>query len=118
MAARFRADANRKTEADDRMSATPEDWDARVEGWAAKLPERPKAAVAWLREPRRRWLRIVAAVLFILGGIFSILPILGLWMLPVGLALLSQDLPFLKVPLEHAARWVERAWARIRARRR
>jgi len=95
------------------MGVTPQDWDTRVARLSAKLPERGRRALDWLREPSRFWIRLVAALLFILGGIFSILPVLGLWMLPVGLALLSQDVPALKVPLEHAARWIERSWARL-----
>ena len=98
------------------MGVTAADWDERVGGWEAQLPERPRAAVAWLREPSRRGVRLCAALLFIAGGVLSILPVLGLWMLPVGLALLSQDLPVLKVPLERSARWIEDLWARIRRR--
>lgn len=95
------------------MTVTPEDWDARVTHLSGKLPPRIRDAVAWLREPSRRWIRIGAALLLILGGVFSILPVLGLWMLPVGLALLAQDVPALKVPLEHASRWIERPAGRI-----
>jgi hypothetical protein len=98
------------------MDITAADWDDRVDGWAAKLPERPRAMVDWLREPSRRWVRAVAGVLLIAGGFLSILPVLGLWMLPVGLALLSQDIPGLKVPLERAARGIERAWTALKAR--
>lgn len=98
------------------MTVTADDWDERVDGWTARLPDRPRTAVEWLREPSRRPFRFAAALLFVLGGVFSILPVLGLWMLPVGLALLSQDLPVLKVPLERAARWCERLWARVRRR--
>jgi hypothetical protein len=36
-------------------------------------------------------------------------------MVPLGLALLSDDLPWLKVPLETLARWIERLWHRIHA---
>lgn len=97
------------------MSVTPADWDRRVTALSEKLPDRARRAVDWLREPSRFWIRLGAAILFILGGIFSILPVLGLWMLPLGLALLSQDVPALKVPLEHAARWLERTWARLAA---
>ncbi len=32
-------------------------------------------------------------LLLIVGGVFSILPVLGLWMLPLGLVLLSEDFP-------------------------
>jgi hypothetical protein len=59
-------------------------------------------------------LRITIGGLLILGGLFSFLPILGLWMLPVGLLVLSQDIPAVR-------RWRRRAevrWARWRQRRR
>lgn len=98
------------------MSVTAADWDVRVTHLSEKLPERLRKGVDWLREPSRRWVRIGAALLFIVGGVFSILPILGLWMLPLGLALLSQDIPWLKIPLEHSARWIERTWQRLRGR--
>ena len=64
--------------------------------------------------PERRWLRLSAPVFLILGGVLSILPVLGLWMLPLGLALMSDDIPWLKVPLERASRGAERLWARVR----
>lgn len=95
---------------------TPQDWDARVDRLSQKLPDALRRAVDWLREPSRIWLRVGAAILFILGGIFSILPVLGLWMLPLGLALLAQDVPGLKVPLEKSARWIEATWAKLKAR--
>ncbi len=95
---------------------TPQDWDARVDRLSQKLPNALRRAVDWLREPSRIWLRVGAAILFILGGIFSILPVLGLWMLPLGLALLAQDVPGLKVPLEKSARWIEATWAKLKAR--
>ena len=98
------------------MPVTAQDWDARVDRACTKLPERGQKIVAWLREPARLPVRVVAAILLILGGIFSILPVLGLWMLPLGLALLAQDVPALKVPMERAARWIERQWRRLRAR--
>ena len=54
-------------------------------------------------------------MLLMVGGILSILPVVGLWMFPLGLALMSDDVPWLKTPLEHAARWIERAWRKVRA---
>ena len=95
---------------------TARDWDERVDRATAKLPERAQRMVRWLREPARFPVRLVAAILLILGGIFSILPVLGLWMLPLGLALLAQDVPGLKVPMEKSARWIERQWRRWRGR--
>ncbi|MEH3118546.1 MAG: hypothetical protein PGN25_13380 [Methylorubrum populi] len=64
--------------------------------------------------PARFPLRLLAAILLILGGLFSILPVLGLWMRPLGLAPLAQDVPALKVPMERAACWIERQWRRRR----
>ena len=43
--------------------------------------------------------RFPVALLMISGGIFSFLPILGLWMLPLGLLLLAVDLPVLRGPI-------------------
>ncbi|KAB1073360.1 hypothetical protein [Methylobacterium planeticum] len=97
------------------MSVTAEDWDARVTRLSEKMPDNLRRAVDWLREPSRLWIRVIAAILLILGGIFSILPVLGLWMLPLGLALLAQDVPVLKVPMERAARWIEAKWAAFQA---
>jgi hypothetical protein len=46
----------------------------------------------------------------IAGGIFSFLPILGLWMLPLGLVLFAQDVPILQTPMARALGWIERKW--------
>jgi hypothetical protein len=40
--------------------------------------------------------RITLGALLILGGLFWFLPILGLWMLPLGLAVLSHDIPVVR----------------------
>jgi len=75
-----------------------------------KLPQGPARFVGWLRKPSSRYVRIPLAVLLILGGIFSFLPVLGLWMLPLGLLLFAQDLPFLQAPTVRALGWIERKW--------
>jgi hypothetical protein len=51
-------------------------------------------------------------MLLIAGGFLAILPIFGLWMLPLGLALIADDVPWLKTRLEQAARWCERMCGR------
>jgi hypothetical protein len=59
------------------MSAsTAAAWDARVAYLLTKLPDRARSGI--------KWLRLLAAVLLVTGGILSILPVLGLWMLPWG----------------------------------
>jgi hypothetical protein len=74
----------------------------------ARLPRGPARFVGWLRKPSSRWVRIPLAILLILGGIFSFLPVLGLWMLPLGLLLFAQDVPMLQPPLARMLAWVER----------
>jgi len=76
----------------------------------AKLPAGPARFVGWLRKPSSRYVRIPLAILLILGGIFSILPVLGLWMLPLGLLLFAQDVPFLQKPIAQLLGWIERKW--------
>ena len=76
----------------------------------ARLPPRAARFVAWLRKPTSRWVRIPLAALLILGGIFSFLPVLGLWMLPLGLLLFAQDVPALQKPMARMLGWVERKW--------
>ena len=67
------------------------DRERRLELLIRRLPARLQCIVRWLRRPSARWVRIAAAVLLMLGGVFSILPVLGLWMLPLGLVLLAED---------------------------
>ena len=50
------------------------------------------------------------AVLLVVGGVLSFLPILGLWMLPLGLLLIAQDVPLLQAPLARMLGWIERNW--------
>ena len=54
--------------------------------------------------------RIPMAILLIAGGIFSILPVFGLWMLPLGLVLFAQDVPVLQKPMANLLGWIERKW--------
>ena len=46
-------------------------------------------------------------LLLIVGSIFSILPILGLWMLPLGLVLLAEDVKPLRHLTDRALVWIE-----------
>jgi hypothetical protein len=66
-----------------------------------ELPQRVARGVRGLRHPKARYIRIPVAVLSIVGGVFSFLPVLGLWMLPLGLLLLAHDVPFLRKPVGH-----------------
>ena len=75
-----------------------------------KLPPGPARFIGWLRKPSSILVRIPLAILLMVGGIFSFLPILGLWMLPLGLVLFAQDVPILQTPMAKALGWIERKW--------
>ena len=82
------------------------------------VPDPARGIFAALRTPRAMLIRIPLAILLVLGGIFSILPVLGLWMLPLGLLLLAIDVPFLRGPMAEAILRVRRWWSRRRQRKR
>ena len=82
--------------------------DHRLERLILRLPQHRQGPVRWLRSPAARWVRIPLGVLFILGSFLFILPIFGLWMLPVGLLLLAEDVPFLRRMRTRALNWIER----------
>jgi len=53
----------------------------------------------WLRQPNMALIRVPLGFLLMLGGLFSFLPVLGIWMLPLGLLVLAIDIPPLKRPV-------------------
>ena len=58
-----------------------------------------KSPLEALRSNRWRLVRVPLALILILGGLVSFLPVLGIWMLPLGLLLLAVDLPVLRGPV-------------------
>jgi hypothetical protein len=72
-----------------------------------RLPRRVQDSVRWLRQPSARWVRIPVGSLLILGGVLSILPFLGLWMLPLGLMLLAEDVGPLRRATDRVLSWIE-----------
>lgn len=72
-------------------------------GWAARL-------VRWIRQPGSRWVRLAVALLLIAAGFVGFLPILGFWMVPLGLLLVARDIPILRPPLARALRWAHDKW--------
>ena len=87
--------------------------DCRLEQLIDRLPVSLRSRVRWLRLPSSRWARIPAGALLILGGLLSILPVLGLWMLPLGLALLAEDAPPLRRARDRLLDWIERRWPNL-----
>lgn len=82
------------------------DW--RLEALIAHLPKGLQPVVRWMREPSARWVRIPVGMLLIAGGVLSILPFLGIWMLPLGIILLAEDVPLFRRVTDKGLDWVER----------
>ena len=83
-----------------------------------RLPTWAIRSLRWLRRLSSRWVRLPIGALLVGGGVFSILPVLGLWMVPLGLLLLAQDLPVLRRPTGRALIRIERRWSVWSRRRR
>ena len=79
-----------------------------------EAPGRVARVLRSLRHPHSRWIRIPVGVLLVLGGIFSILPFLGIWMLPLGLLLIAYDVPVLRAPVGRFTLWGIRKWVAVR----
>ena len=80
-----------------------------------RVPATVSRFISWLRKPSALIVRWLIALLLIVGGTFSFLPVLGLWMLPLGFLFIAQDVPFLQQPLVDALRWIEAKWERLEA---
>jgi hypothetical protein len=80
------------------------------------LPDLVSRALEWLRSPRSRWVRIPLGALCIIGSLFWWLPVLGLELLPIGLLLLAQDVPFLCKPAARFTLWLDAQWRKLKRR--
>jgi hypothetical protein len=92
------------------LSNHQEELDRHFAWFEGRLSPRPAKFVGWLRRPSSRYSRVPLAILLIVGGIFSFLPVLGLWMLPLGPLLFAQDVPVLQKPMARMLGWLERKW--------
>lgn len=90
----------------------------RFDRFETELPGRAARTLRAIRDPGARWIRIPLALLLIVGGTFGFLPVLGLWMLPLGFLLLALDIRILRAPTGAALVRLERWWARWKRRRR
>jgi hypothetical protein len=73
-------------------------------------------AIRWARDPAKRHHRIPLGILCLLGGLFWFLPVVGLWLLPVGLVLIAHDVPRLRQPVARFMIWIEARCLAVRQR--
>jgi hypothetical protein len=84
------------------------DW--RLERLIDCLSWRFRSPIRWLRQPSSLWIRMPAGVLLTCGGLLGFLPVLGFWMLPLGLVLLAEDVPPLRAGRAWILDWIERRY--------
>ena len=80
--------------------------------------EVPPAAARLLRrlsEPNATYIRLPVAILCIAGGFLWFLPLLGIWMMPLGLLLLAFDIRILRRPVAALTIWILDRWVAVRA---
>ena len=58
--------------------------------------------------PRSRALRILIGVLLVIFGIFGFLPVLGFWMIPLGILILSYEFHIVRRLRRRVAVWWEK----------
>jgi hypothetical protein len=98
----------RRPAEDDVQSPATTVRDQRLERLIDRLPQHVRSAIRWLRQPSSFWIRMPAGALLICGGLVSFLPIFSLWMLPLGLVLLAEDVPPLRSTRSRVLDWIER----------
>jgi hypothetical protein len=79
------------------MTQVP-DLDQELDRLEERLPEGAARIIRKVRSPRVKPYRIPAGVALIAGGVVGFLPILGFWMVPLGLAVMAQDVPVMRRP--------------------
>lgn len=82
------------------------DFDQELDRLQRRLPAWAQRAMQAARRPGAVWMRVPLALALTGGGIVGFLPILGFWMVPLGLALFALDLPFLRGPLARLLAYV------------
>ena len=88
------------------MSGAP-DFDTEAQKLERRLPRWAARMLHWTRTSSI-WLRLPIAILLMAGGVLGFLPVLGFWMVPLGLVLLAQDVPFLRPPMARLFAWTNR----------
>lgn len=100
--------SERMTSSRERTAGRSSGADPRLEALVARVSPRFAETLSNLLQPRRRWARIPAGVALIGGGTLAFLPVFGVWMIPLGLALLAEDVPALRSSRSKVLDWIER----------
>ena len=88
----------------------PDELDRQLDSLQQRLPAWACRVLHWMRKSSF-WVRLPLALLLMACGVFGFLPILGFWMLPLGLILIAQDIAPLRPPIARLIAWAEQKWS-------
>jgi hypothetical protein len=80
------------------MGAVP-DLEEELDRLQQRLPDGVSRMMRKVRSPEAARYRVPAGIALTAGGVLGFLPILGFWMLPLGLVVLAQDVPAMQPPV-------------------
>jgi hypothetical protein len=81
------------------MADTKPDLDEEFDRLQQRLPDGVARVVKKVRSPAAAPYRIPMGIALMAGGVVGFLPVLGFWMVPLGLVVLAQDVPVMRPPL-------------------
>jgi hypothetical protein len=76
-----------------------------------QLTARVVRAVYRLKRHPSAWVRRGLGVALVIGGLLAFLPVLGIWMLPLGLVILSDEVHELRRPRRRLQVWAGSRWS-------
>jgi hypothetical protein len=85
-------------------------FDQEMDRLQGQIPDWAGRNLKRLRQPRAVWVRVPTGIALTGGGLLSFLPVLGIWMLPVGLALLAHDVRVMRKPVAHVRFCTKQTW--------
>ena len=91
--------------APDRGAAKRGSYPPGAPGWKVFLIDVLRQANYWATRRLGPGVRSAAGLFFIIAGVFGFLPILGFWMIPVGLFFIAMEVPGLRGPMRA---WINR----------
>src|SRR5215213_1128837 len=75
------------------------DLDEELDRLQERMPDGVAKVMRKVRSPAVKPYRIPVGIALTAGGVVGFLPIFGFWMVPLGLAVLAQDVPVMRPPL-------------------
>jgi hypothetical protein len=84
------------------------DLDEELDHLQGRVPHGVSKVMKKVRGPSAKPYRIPIGIALTVGGVFGFLPLVGFWMVPLGLAVLAQDVPVMRPPVARAVAWINR----------